>query len=277
MGEELRLEVRIDHSLVEAPEGALVMGALGHGSPDAYDDVERFYTDLILGKPLPLVLAANAIEVLSHAIMTVLFLRRGLALHPRMHQLVVSTALADRHGLGGLAHVERDLARFLLLVQGYIVDPKLSRQELGRRISTLVGWVENWVENDHLPQLPVDPPVPRVLDHGTNGFVLAETTGPLDAGWLELFRMGYLRGVLATIPKNDRRGVLMARKSAFVAFDLAQAAKLLNAAESQLGGTEGREPDGGKGGWAVHSFVLTGPIKGTALPLEGILQVAVRV
>lgn len=265
--EELEFTVHIDAEMAEPPEGALTLGDLG-GS-HAYDDVERLYVDLILGKPVPLALAARRIETLGQALILALFLRRGLALHPRMHQLVVSTALADRFSLGGLAHVERDLARFLLLIQGYVVDPKLGRKELGRRLATMVEWVEDWVEDDRMPQLPVEPDPPRVLDQGTNGFVVAETTGPLEAGWLDLYRMGYLRGVLVTTVKNGRRGVLGARKSQFVAFDLPQAARLLTTVEEPLGGLQ----------WAAHheGLWLAGPVEGTELPLDAILKVLLRV
>jgi hypothetical protein len=272
--EELQLEVRIDPDLTEPPEGALTLGdpsrhACALGGPNAYDDVEQLYVDLILGREVPLLLASRGIETLGHVMLVALFLRRGLALHPRMHQLVVSTALADRYSLGGLAHVERDIARFLLLIQGYVVDPQLGRKELGRRLATLVEWVDAWVEEDRLPQLPVEPDPPVVIDHGTNGFVVAETTGPLEAGWLELYRQGYLRGILVTAPRNGRRGVLAARKSRFVAFDLAQAARLLTDVEASLEGHQ----------WSAHheGLWMAGPVEGTELPIEAILKVLIRV
>jgi len=124
------------------------------------------------------------------------------------------------------------------------------------------------VFDGQLPALPVEPEPPRVFDSGSNGFVLATAEGSLEDGWVELYREGYLRGALFSPPKEDRRQVLVARKSHFLAFDLHKAAEVLNEVERALG-----EPPG----WLAGELWLRGPEGGTLLPITAITQVLVRV
>jgi hypothetical protein len=131
-----------------------------------------------------------------------------------------------------------------------------------------VGWIKSYVVEDTLPALPAEPPPPRVLDRGTDGFVLAEVPGKrLEEGWIELFRQGYLRGVLLGSARKDRRYVLAARKSEYLRFDLRRAAQVFNEAERAMG-----EPPE----WEASELRLRGPKKGTLIPISALLDVFVR-
>ena len=123
---------------------------------------------------------------------------------------------------------------------------------------------------DRLPALPPEPEPPRPFDYGTNGFVLAQAApkAPLEDGWVELYREGYLRGALFSPPEQDRRTVLVARKSPFLAFDLWKAAEVLNEAERAMG-----EPPG----WLADELWLRGPEQGTLLLVSAITKVLIRV
>jgi hypothetical protein len=59
-----------------------------------------------------------------------------------------------------------------------------------------------------------------VLDIGTQGFCVAtQDETDLEAGWIELYRQGYLRGVLW----GPAGTCLVARKSTWLTFDLTSA------------------------------------------------------
>jgi hypothetical protein len=118
-----------------------------------------------------------------------------------------------------------------------------------------------------LPALSVEPKLPRVLDVGSGGFVLAEATA-LEDGWVELFRQGYLWGVLLAPNQGDRRRVLVARKSHLAPLDPRRAADLFNEAERAMG-----EPEG----WRAEDLWLWGPDGGTLLLPTHIVDVVIRV
>ncbi len=117
------------------------------------------------------------------------------------------------------------------------------------------------------PALPPVPKPPRVLNTGTGGFVLAEA-GALEDGWVELFRQGYLWGVLLAPAKEDRRRVLAARKSHLAPFDPRRAAELFNEAERAMGAPEG---------WKAEDLWLWGPEQGTLLLPTHIVDVVIRI
>jgi hypothetical protein len=120
--------------------------------------------------------------------------------------------------------------------------------------------------NGRLPHLGKPWPDVSVVDRGTNGFVLAETPGALVEGWVELYRQGFLRGVLVG-PRDEesRRKVLISRKSAFLSFDFTKASAILNEMERAMGELPGWRTEG--------QLWLWGPEDGTLILLEHLVKV----
>jgi hypothetical protein len=117
--------------------------------------------------------------------------------------------------------------------------------------------------------MPPPPPMPDVKDIGTNGFVWAETAwaASLDEGWVDLFRMGHLRGILVTSPMGGRRRVRIARKSLWTALNLDAACSVLNEMEAAMG-----QPPG----WQVRGDALDSPGHGTEVEVKHIVALLVR-
>lgn len=272
--EELRLDVVIDPKLERGVQDAVAFGDFvlveGNHIGVVYPELglPQLFTDLILGRPLPLTFVTRGIHSVGALVAVALFLHRDLAIHPRMPSMVMAATLVEQFGHAGLAHIDRDLARFFQLLREYL-PPKLTRQEQQQKLQTAVGWIRQYVLEEALPGLGSEAPPPRVLDWGTDGFVVAEMPDRrLEDGWIELFRQGHLRGVLIGPERQDRRLVLAARKSAYVGFDLARAAVVLNEAEQAMG----EEPT-----WEATELWLGGPSKGTLIPVSGLLDVFLRV
>ena len=272
--EELRFKVVIDDSLpVQLDEPAVALGSfepsdkiLVYPSDAEGFGLRQFYSDLILGRPLPLRLVTREVEDVDDAFTLALFLDRKLAIHPTTPAVIAALDLA-RCGPAGLAHVDRDLARFISFSRSYLGE-KAGREE---RIKTVIEWLRQYVVEGVFPSLPPEPKPPRVLDVGTNGFVLAEAASGADLvdGWVELYRLGHLRGMLfgAASPEGQRLA-LGARKSSFVAMGLEKAAGVLNEAERAMGELPG---------WVADSLWLWGPQEGTLLLPTHIIEVLVRV
>lgn len=225
----------------------------------------RFYEDLILGRAMPLHMAIQGAKDIDTILAAALFLKRDLAIHPSMPGLVASCDLVHRYGATVLGHLESDLGRFLRLLRAYL-PPNLGKEDTGARLVTAVEWVQDFVLNNRLPHLGRPWPDVRVLDRGTNGFVLAETVGFLDEGWVELYRQGFLRGVLVT-PQDgqERRTVLVSRKSPYLPFDLGKASAILNDMERAMGEVPGWKTEG--------DLWLRGPAGGTLILLADLLKV----
>jgi hypothetical protein len=270
MEDELRFEVVIDRNLGPKVEDAIALGDFE--GPMAYpgdDALTAFYGHLILGRPFPLKLVARDVHSVSDLIVVALFLRRDLAIHPAMPGLIAAASLVGQLKLAGLAHIDRDLARFFRLLRGYL-PPGLSKNEQKTRLTTAVEWVYQYVTQGELPALPPEPGPPQVFDVGTNGFVLAQSAprSPLENGWEELYRQGYLRGALFSPSVEERRRVLAARKSPYLTFDLRKAAAAFNEAEKAMG-----EPPG----WEADDLWMRGPEQGTLLLISAITDILVRI
>lgn len=230
-----------------------------------------FYEDLLLGRALPLTFATTGIHDVDTLTAIALFLHRDLATHPATTSFVYSVDFIHRFGLPALAHVPEDLARFVSVMREYFPEKGLSQRELGSRITTAVGWVRDYIQEERYPTLGAVPDATiRILDIGTNGFVLAETDGSIIDGWVELFRGGYLRGVIIKLGDNDRHQIQVAKKSFFIPLDLDAAGRILNQMETAMG----ELPE-----WRSSSdgLWLEGPRDGTLLLVQDIVQVLIRV
>jgi hypothetical protein len=228
-----------------------------------------FYEDLLLGRAMPVVFATPSIQDIDTLLAIALFLHRDLATHPATTSFVYTVDFVHRHGLPALAHIDADLARFLSALRTHFPDKGLSQRETSARLTQAIGWLREHIHEGQLPVLGAPPRAEvRILDHGTTGFVVAETTESLWDGWVELFRAGFLRGILID-STSERKRVLIARKSPFLPFDLALAARILNQMETAMG----ELPD-----WVVRldGLWLEGPSDGTLILLQDILNVLVR-
>ena len=270
--QELEFKVVVDKDLGRKVEGVVAFGdfvtedSTGRTAIYQVNEVSEFFRDLILGRPLPLVFVTRDLENLSVILGVTLFLHRDLAIQPIVPSLLTSFGLADAYGVPGQAHVDRDLSRFLKFLRVYVGSAK-GKKGQQEALTSAVSWIRAYILEGSLPALPTEPDPPRIIEQGTDGFVFATTKGNLSAGWEELYRQGFLRGVLLT-QNADRWKVLAARKSAFLALDLTKAADALNEAEAAMG-----EPSD----WVTDGIWLLSPENGTLIPPSTILQVFLRV
>lgn len=271
--EELSFQVLVlDPKSDRRVQNAVGFGDLVTDGPIyAKDQLETFFEDLILGRPFPLTFATTGLDTLSTLVAVCLFLHRDLAIHPTTPNLIAAVRLVDRHGYVGLAHVERDLGRLLsMLMESF--PSNLGKVDQEMRLTSALAWIREYVRSGALPALPQEPALPRVLDRGTAGFVVAEIPSRVrfTEGWVELFRQGHLRGVLfgPTVGSVEgRRRVVVTKKSQFLGLDLVKAAEAFNEAERAMG-----EPPA----WVVEDLWLFGPPEGTLLLPTMIVDVLVR-
>jgi hypothetical protein len=243
-------------------------GILVYAPSSGASALSRLYVDLICGRPMPLTFVTRSTQTLETVVAIALFLDRELCLHPKAAGLVSAVELASQLQEGGLAHVDRDLARLLVLIDVYLCGHRTDKAEQGRRLQQVVSWLRSHVLTGALPSLPRAADPPTVLDRGTNGFVLATTTGPrLVDAVIELYREGHLRGVVFGPTAHGER-VLAFRKSPYVRFDLHAAEAHLNAAEAFLG-QQGR--------WKLERLLLAGPLEGTRIPRQALIETFLRV
>lgn len=282
---ELSFQVLIDPHLPPVVEGAVSFetGASRaqasdpklfvyehHGEgfrPEDRGALTSFFEDLILGTPFPLVFATHRIGGLDTILAASLFLHRDLAIHPGMPGLVAAADLVHRRGHPYLGHVEPDLARFFQGLEGYFTG-NFSKKELGERLTSAVQWVREYVIEGRLPDLGPRPQPVRVLEVGTNGFVLALAERPSVEAWVGLYRQGFLRGILIGPEDGDFRQVVASRKSERVEFDLGRALVHLNELETLSGGASE---------WRLDGLYLFGPPVGTTILVSHLLEVLLRV
>lgn len=266
-------ETGLSKSQLEDPS---ILAYEHHGPEFSASDkgaLPSFYEDLILGRPMPTTLATPKIQDIDTILTIALFLHRDLATHPDTASLVYIVDFVHRLGLPALAHLNDKLARFFSSLRTYFPEKGLSQRETSERVQNAVTWIREYVYNGTLSILaPVPPTGVRILDQGTTGFVVAadEGSGSLYDGWVELYRLGFLRGILMKKATEPRNHVLIARKSLFLPFDLEKAAHILNQMERAMG----ELPD-----WKVSGdkLWLWGPEDGTLILLQHINEVLVRI
>lgn len=229
-----------------------------------------FYVDLICGRPLPLQFVTRELKGIASLVAIALFMDRALALNPKVPALISAVELVSALQEGGLAHIDRDLARLLLFLDHYFFRTPLTKKDMEHKLAQVVDWIRVWVLEGKIPSMGKEPPPPKVLDRGTNGFVVAETaaTSQMVEGVVELYRMGFLRGVLYAVGADERTYVLAFRKSKYLQFDLQEAAGRLNGLEAARGNPEG---------WKVQRHFLTSPEWGTMTPRDTLTGVFLRI
>lgn len=227
--------------------------------------LSRFYVDLIMGRSFALQFATHAVSDLECLAAITLFLDRSLALHPKTSSFVAGLNMVSSLGAAGMAHIDRDLARFILFLEQYTVQKKVSKKEMEQKLMSAVQLIRAYILEDQLPSLPPEQDPPKVLDTGTNGFVLAEVPKPtsLVLSVVELYRMGHLRGLVFS-----GQHALAFKKGKFLQFDLTKALETLNGVES-----------GEDAPWYLHpgGVFLSSPPGGTHIPREALIDLFLRV
>jgi hypothetical protein len=268
--DELQFHIIVDPKLgPHEPSGAATFGDGFVAGVNTYHDVEgELFLDLALGKPLPLTLVMRAVDV-EAAFAIALFLHRDLVLHPRMPGLLAALRL-NRLGAAGRAHIDRDLARFFRHLESYLSGGPPIERILG----IVDGWILDYVLNDRLPQLTSDKGSLLVDKIGTNGFVVATSCGYSigssweELAWEQLFRDGYLRGIVTgPVDSDGRHPVSIARKSQWTHLDLVKAQAAFETAERAAGGQET---------WN-RTTPLSLSCSGTLIPTDSLVEVLIRV
>lgn len=268
----IKLEVLIDPKLppvvpgaVSFETGAERLGLHVYG-PGRVGPLLSFYEDLISGAPMPLVFATKRVSGPHTVLAATLFFDRDLAIHPATPGVVYAVDAASRLGDTIFGHLEPSLSRFLRGVESYL-PASLSKQEQGQRLATAMGWMRSYLVDGTLPSLgPVIPHV-RVLDTGTNGFVVASSPRPGPEAWESLYRDGYLRGILVGEEAQGLRPTLVARKSLQVGFDLERLVPIFNELEQFSGGMPW---------WQVRGNYLSPPLDGSTISLQYMIEVLLR-
>lgn len=230
--------------------------------------LQRFYEDLLLGRPMPLRFATRGIADFDVLFAVALFLHRDLIIQPNTPATIAMVDAAHRIGLPYIAHLDPGFGRFLRRLRVYFPSD-LGKREIGERMTQAVEWVREYILDGRLPHLGNDSHSLRVIDQGTRGFVFAQAEGPLLDAWLDAFRRGFLRGfIVGPDREGGRRNVLAARKSPYVSLNLHQASEWLNEMERAMG-----EP----GLWKAEPLWLHGPMDGTVILPSHLMEVFLRV
>jgi hypothetical protein len=240
-----------------------------HGAEFTTSDrgaLPALFEDLILGRPLPLTLATRSLQDVDTLVAITLFLHRDLAIHPATPKLVYTVDFLHRLGLPALAHIDVADARFFASLRAHFPEG-LSQHETASRLASAVDWLREYVLNGTIPVVGPEPTPVTILNQGDNGLVVAKTSGDLWDGWVDLYSLGFLRGIL--ISEGGRKRVLAARKSLHIAFDLPRAEGLLNYLEKSAGQAPGWQVTN-DGLWLEHRA-------GTALSVDAMSSVLTHV
>ena len=219
------------------------------------------WVDLISGRPLPTRLVIKQVKNVEQLVCLSLFMDREVALSPKIPALVGSVELAKNLHAAGLAHIEPDLARLLTFLDQYLFSSNLNPKELSRKLQEALLWIRNYVLEGSLPNMPRPSDPPKILDHGTNGFVVAETRGRFVDAIVDVYRQGFLRGILFGTAGSS--AVVCFKKSHYLRYDLEAASWRLNQIE------------GGLANWVVEGLHLHNP--STGIPRQLIIDTMLKV
>ncbi len=240
-----------------------------HGDEFGWSDpgaLVCFVEDWLLGRPMPPLFASRTVQI-DTLVAIALFERRPELLSvPGVYAFAMQADFVHRRGAAALAHIDDTLGLFFMALEGNFAGA-LSKSELESRVILSTAWIVEYLTDGQLPYFGERPPV-RVVQRGTDGFVVAETTGDLRLGWVDLFRQGFTRGILVGPEENARRRVLVAKKGPYVPLRLDIAAQHLNAMETAQGELAG---------WGNHGLWLSGPEDGTLILVSHLIEVLIRV
>jgi len=225
------------------------------------------FEDLSMGRPSPSAFVFNRTRDVDVLVAATLFLHRDLLVLPSTAAFVSGVDLMHRRGYPFIGHLAPEVGQFIRLIRGYFPDD-LTPEKVNARLPTAISWVRAYLWDGTLPSLGAPFPAPTILDQASGGFVVAETTGSLPEAWFELYRQGYYQGVLFGGRRGSLLPALVARKSAFIPFDIERAALLLNEAEVLLGGIPA---------WAVEGDWLWSPPDGTLILATEVVRTLMRV
>lgn len=260
--DELRIELIIDPGAEVGTPGSLSFEMGPSEAPWCYDALEpgaltSLYEDLALGAPLPLRFVTHGIRGPHTIVAMGLFTQRDLLLHPGTSALVYNAELYRRHGVPAGSHMALETYRLLRFLSEYC-PPDSSRSLLAERLPVAFGWLRDTLE-ERPPHLGESPPSPIVRNVGTNGFVVAEGV-PEEDVWVELYRNGYLRGVVF----GPDQKVLISAKSPRVGWPLERVMQRLNLLE----------PNGRN--WILRGSFVQSPAGGTEVSYSTILEALLR-
>lgn len=223
----------------------------------------RLFEDLVIGTKLPLAFATPQVKGPDTILAITLFLKRELLLLPATPGLVYGVDLAHRFGPQLLSHLDPIVSGFFKAFPRFFT-PNLTKNELGERVTTMVGWVSEYLTDGKIPNLGGSSPEVRILDVGTNGFVLAEALNLTLDAWEVLYRDGYLRGVLLGPEVQGRRKLLASRKNERAWEGMPRSVPLLNELEALSGGV----PE-----WKYEGDLVYSPAVGTNVLVSHLLKV----
>jgi hypothetical protein len=273
--EDLKIQVSIGS---EVPEEAVLFerGAtpsqIGPGVYEHHGDgynsftpgsLTRLFEDLVIGTKLPLIFSTPTVNAPDTILAIALFIGRDLLLLPATPGLVYGVDLAHRFGPQLLAHLDPIVSGFFKAFPRFFT-PGLTNQEIGERVSTMVHWTREYLTEGKYPHLSGGAPEVRVLDVGTNGFVLAEALNVSVDAWEVLYRDGHLRGVILGPEVDGRRRVLASRKNERAWENLPKAVSFLNELETLSNG----DPK-----WICEGDFVYSPSVGTSALISHLLKV----
>lgn len=244
--------------------GAGVYEHHGEGfGPSVPGALTKLFEDLVLGTKLPLRLATTRVRAPDTVLAIALFMGRDLLLLPATPGLVYGIDLAHRFGPQLLAHLDPIVSGFFKAFPKFFT-PNLTPREVGDRVSTMVQWTREYLTEGKYPNLGGEAPEVRILDVGSNGFVLAEALNVSIDAWEVLYREGYLRGVILGPEVEGRRRVLASRKNERAWEGMPRAVAFLNELESMSRG----DPS-----WKCEGDFVYSPSVGTNALVSHLLKV----
>jgi len=235
-----------------------VLFEVGNGPYTGPGALLTLYEHLVMGAPLPLLIALREVRTVTSHVAVALFLQRELLVLPGMLPLVLAATYYSQSPLCAI-HLDPALLRFFQVLTVQESDLKLPLGTQAERITTATQWIRDYVYDGQLPDIGPKPPLVEVLDTGTNGFVIGRG---LD--YVPLLQEGYLKGIVITPLDEGLNRVQVFRKSPLVGFDLVQARSILNEME-RMSGTF--LP------WVLEENCLRTPEGGTDLPIADIVHI----
>ena len=253
----LDLRLVVDPKVPENLPEAVLFG-VGEGPYAGPRGLLTLYEHLVMGAPLPLLIALREVRTVASHVAVALFLQRELLVLPGMLPLVLAATYYNQNPVCAI-HLDPALLRCFQVLTVQESDLQLPLGTQAERITTATQWIRDYVYDGQLPDIGPKAPLVEVLDTGTNGFVIGR-----GVDHLPLLQEGYLKGIVVTPLDEGLNQVRVFRKSVLVGFDLVQARSILNEME-RMSGTF--LP------WVLEENCLSTPEGGTDLPIADIVHI----